>query len=66
MSDKENMYPNLLETKNSYISKAEFMEMLNNLTFINIEKATLHFITGFVYDRETNTTTTRGFDFEIY
>lgn len=72
MLDKEkniaDMYPNfdLLEAKNSYISKDEFINMLNNLRFTHIEKATIHFITGFIYDSDKNTTNTRGFDFEIY
>lgn len=51
---------------NSYIKKEEFMKMLENLRFVGIEKASLHFITGFEYNAKENITKTRGYDIELY
>lgn len=53
----------------SYLSKNKFMEILNILNFIAIEKANIHFITDFVNkinDKNEYITHTRGFDFDIY
>lgn len=40
----------------SYITKEEFIEIINNLHFNHIERAHIHFITGFVYNEEDDTT----------
>lgn len=58
-----------LNNQKSYITKNQFIEMINNLDFIAIEKANIHFITGFVNkinDKNEYITNTRGFDFDIY
>lgn len=49
----------------SYITKEEFIEIITNLHFTHIERANMHFITGFVYNVENDTTTTLGFDVDM-
>lgn len=49
----------------SYMKKEEFMKILENMRFIGIERASIHFITGFEYNGKNNTTKTLGYDIDI-
>lgn len=49
----------------SYMKKEEFMKILENMRFIGIASASIHFITGFEYDAKNNTTKTLGYDIDI-
>lgn len=49
----------------SYMTKEEFVQIITNLHFTHIERAHMHFITGFVYNTEDDTTKTLGFDIDI-
>lgn len=49
----------------SYMTKEEFIEIINNLHFTHIKEADLYFITGFVYNAEDDTTKTLGFKIDI-
>lgn len=54
--------------RNSYISKEQFIYMLQNLDFLQIKEARLRFITGFKtkYDDKGNCIVeTLGFDIDI-
>ena len=49
----------------SYMTKEEFVQIITNLHFTHIQRANMHFITGFVYNAEDDTTKTLGFDIDI-
>ena len=49
----------------SYMTKEEFIDIITNLHFTHIERADLHFITGFVYNAENDTTKPLGFEIDI-
>lgn len=49
----------------SYMTKEKFVEMMNNLNYVAIDSANIHFITGFEYDAKENITRPRGFDINI-
>ncbi len=49
----------------SYMTKEELIEIITNLHFTHVERADLHFITGFVYNAENDTTKPLGFEIDI-
>lgn len=49
----------------SYMTKEEFVKMLENMRFVRIESAHIHFITGYQYEAEKNITKALGFDINI-
>ena len=61
-----------IQTKNSlicektYIQKQQFIEMLQNLNFVAIEKASIDFITMFKIDAEKDVIEPKGFKIELY
>lgn len=46
----------------SYMSKEEFIKMLENLHFTHIKDYDINVITGFEYNAKDNTTNTRGYN----
>lgn len=50
---------------NSFMTKDEFITMLQNLRFDSVDTARIYFITGFDYDAENDTLQKRGFNIEI-
>ena len=56
-------------SRHSYITKENFIEIINKLTFDRIETANIHFITGYEYIPENEKTRehvrTFGYDINI-
>ena len=50
----------------SYMTKEEFIKMLENLNFTHIKDYEINLITGFEYNAEDNTTNTRGYFLRYY
>lgn len=50
----------------TYIQKQQFIEMLQNLNFVAIEKATIDFITMYKIDVEKDEIEPKGFRIELY
>ena len=50
----------------TYIQKQQFIEMLQNLNFVAIEKASIDFITMYQIDVEKNEVEPKGFRIELY
>lgn len=50
----------------TYIQKQQFIEMLQNLNFVAIEKASIDFITMYEIDAEKYEVKPRGFRIELY
>lgn len=46
----------------SYMSKQDFINMINNMKFTHIKNFDIDLITGFEYDAENNKTLTRGYN----
>lgn len=60
----------IVQSRNSYITKDEFIKIINTLDFDAIESAKIHFITSYRFIKEDEKTKahvkTLGFDFDIY
>lgn len=52
--------------ENTYIQKQQFIEMLQNLNFVAIEKASIDFITMYQIDVEKDEIKPKGFRIELY
>lgn len=52
--------------ENTYIQKQQFIEMLQNLNFVAIEKASIDFITMYEIDAEKDEVKPKGFRIELY
>ena len=52
--------------ENTYIQKQQFIEMLQNLNFVAIEKASIDFITMYKIDVEKDEIEPKGFRIELY
>ena len=52
--------------ENTYIQKQQFIEMLQNLNFVAIEKASIDFITMYQIDVEKDEIEPKGFRIELY
>ena len=50
---------------NSYVTKKQFIEIIETLNFTHILSADLHFITAFEHNCKTNITKPLGFDIHI-
>ena len=50
----------------TYIQKQQFIEMLQNLNFVAIEKANIDFITMYKIDVEKDEIEPKGFRIELY
>ena len=50
----------------TYIQKQQFIEMLQNLNFVAIEKANIDFITMYKIDAEKDEVEPKGFRIELY
>ena len=50
----------------TYIQKQQFIEMLQNLNFVAIEKASIDFITMYQIDVEKDEIEPKGFRIELY
>lgn len=50
----------------TYIQKQQFIEMLQNLNFVAIEKASIDFITMYMIDGEKDVIEPKGFKIELY
>ena len=50
----------------TYIQKQQFIEMLQNLNFVAIEKASIDFITMYMIDVEKDKVEPKGFRIELY
>ena len=50
----------------TYIQKQQFIEMLQNLNFVAIEKASIDFITMYMIDAEKDEIDPKGFRIELY
>ena len=50
----------------TYIQKQQFIEMLQNLNFVAIEKASIDFITMYEIDVEKDEVKPKGFRIELY
>lgn len=50
----------------TYIQKQQFIEMLQNLNFVAIEKASIDFITMYQIDVEKDEVEPKGFRIELY
>ena len=50
----------------TYIQKQQFIEMLQNLNFVAIEKASIDFITMYEIDVEKDEIKPKGFRIELY
>ena len=50
----------------TYIQKQQFIEMLQNLNFVAIEKANIDFITMYKIDAEKDVIEPKGFKIELY
>lgn len=57
---------NSLICEKTYIQKQQFIEMLQNLNFVAIEKASIDFITMYEIDAEKNEVKPKGFRIELY
>lgn len=49
-----------------YIKKEQFVEMLQNLDFVAIERANIDFITLYMMDVEEDSVEPKGFRLELY
>ena len=52
--------------ENTYIQKQQFIEMLQNLNFVAIEKANIDFITMYKINLEKDVVEPKGFRIELY
>ena len=52
--------------ENTYIQKQQFIEMLQNLNFVAIERASIDFITMFKINAEKDVIEPKGFKIELY
>ena len=50
----------------TYIQKQQFIEMLQNLNFVAIEKASIDFITMYMIDVEKDEVEPKGFRIELH
>ena len=57
---------NGLICEKTYIQKQQFIEMLQNLNFVAIEKASIDFITMYQIDAEKDVIEPKGFRIELY
>lgn len=57
---------NSLICEKTFIQKQQFIEMLQNLNFVAIEKATIDFITMYKIDAEKDEIEPKGFRIELY
>ena len=68
--DFYNQQSKIRASRDSYIKKQEFIDLISKLNFDAIETAKIHFITCYQYIPETKDKKeyikTYGFDFDIY
>ena len=57
---------NSLICEKTYIQKQQFIEMLQNLNFVAIEKANIDFITMYKINLEKDVVEPKGFRIELY
>ena len=57
---------NSLICEKTFVQKQQFIEMLQNLNFVAIEKASIDFITMFKIDTEKDIIEPKGFRIELY
>lgn len=57
---------NSLICEKTFIQKQQFIEMLQNLNFVAIEKANIDFITMYKIDVEKDVIEPKGFKIELY
>lgn len=57
---------NSLICERTYIQKQQFIEMLQNLNFVAIERANIDFITMYKIDVEKDVIEPKGFKIELY
>ena len=57
---------NSLICEKTYVQKQQFIEMLQNLNFVAIEKASIDFITMYKIDAEKDIIEPKGFRIELY
>lgn len=50
----------------SYMTKEEFIKMIESLRFTHIKEYDIDLITGFEYNAEENKTNTRGYNIKYY
>lgn len=56
---------NILICEKTYIQKQQFIEMLQNLNFVAIERANIDFITMYKIDAEKDVIEPKGFKMEL-
>lgn len=52
--------------ENTYIQKEQFIEMLQNLNFVAVERVNIDFITMYKIDIEKDIIEPKGFKLELY
>ena len=57
---------NSLICEKTYIQKQQFIDMLQNLNFVAIERADINFITMYKIDIEKDVIEPKGFKIELY
>ena len=57
---------NSLICEKTFVQKQQFIEMLQNLNFVAIEKASIDFITMYNIDVEKDEVEPKGFRIELY
>lgn len=57
---------NSLICEKTYIQKQQFIDMLQNLNFVAIERANIDFITMYKIDIEKDVIEPKGFKIELY
>ena len=66
MEDFEKIQKNSLICEKTYVQKQQFIEMLQNLNFVAIEKASIDFITMYKINAEKDIIEPKGFRIELY
>ena len=67
MEDLENiLQKNSSICEKTYIQKQQFIDMLQNLNFVAIERADINFITMYKIDIEKDVIEPKGFKIELY
>lgn len=65
MEDFKDIETRLEGCTNSYITKEDFLKMMETLKFTHIEYANIHLITNYLYDGKDETIKRLGFKIEI-
>lgn len=65
IKDLKDIEARLKDSNNSYITKEDFLKMMETLKFTHIEYANIYLITGYLYNAEDDTIKRLGFKIEI-